>query len=440
MGRRQFFRSSQLASSKIINSKTIAQCNKCKLHLTCRSPRMEAQGIGEIKILHVAQAPGKIEDMKNEQLIGPAGTFYSRSLKKVGMELNAGMKTNACICYPPGDKKPTTTQLKACYPNLRKTIDDFKPHVIIALGDCALEALISHKFSESPGKISTFRGFIIPDREYNAWICPTYHPSFIIRDTTAKVAEIIFLDDLRNAVSMLDVPLPYYTTQNEEDKIEILKHPKQAVKWLKSLLSHSKTYLMTAFDYETASLKPQHNDTYIKTCAISMNPDHAVAFRMFDDSDFIDIFRKYLLSDSIKKIGANIKFENNWSNVKLNCNVNGWLFDTMIASHYLDNRPKIASLEFQNYVNFGIEPYDNHIKKFIKKHGSRGNDLNDIEQCDLHDLLIYNGMDAMTELRLALVQMHQLKMEYDNYYDCITLPRPEKLAPQYFLKHKELDR
>jgi DNA polymerase len=395
---------------------------------------MPPKGRGEVKILHVAQAPGKVEDLKNEQLIGPAGTLYKRCLKKAGMELDAGLKTNSCICYPPGDKRPTSTQLKACYPNLRKTIEEFKPHVIIALGDCAMETLINHKFSSSPGKITTFRGHIIPDREYNAWICPTYHPSFVMRDTTPVVAEHIFIEDLRHAVKMLDVPLPYYTKQNETDKIEILKHPKQATKWLNSLLTHARSTFMTAFDYETASLKPQREDTYIRTCAISKSADHAVAFQMFDDNDFLNAFKKYLMSKSIKKIAANMKFEQNWSNVKLKTNVNGWLYDTMIGAHYLDNRKGITSLEFQNYVNFGIEPYDYYVKKFIKKHGSRGNEINDIDLCDLHDLLIYNGMDAMTEFRLALVQMHRLKMEYDSYYDCITNVRPEQLAPQYFLQ------
>ncbi len=432
MQKNGFFRSSQLVSSKITNNQQNAHCNKCKLNLKCKNPKMTPKGRGEIKILHVGDAPDRVEDLKNDQFVGASGAYYRKCLKKLDIEINDGLKTNACVCLPPLGKKPTLTQIKACHPNLRKTINDFQPNVIIALGDHAYESLVSHKFSQGLGKIPTLRGHIIPDREYKAWICPVYHPSFLMNEYTTDVAELIFMNDIRQAIKMIDIPLPYYINENEEDKIEIIKHPKQATKWLLDLQKRVSPF-MTAFDYETASIKPQNKKTFIKTCSISLSPDSAVTFPMFNDDKFIDAFKQYLSSDKIKKIAANLKFEQNWSAVKLGTSTQGWLFDTMLASHYLDNRPKINSLEFQNYVNFGIEPYDNYVKKFIKKSDSKGNDINDIDLCDLHDLLLYNGMDAMTEFRLALVQMHRLGIEYDNYYDCITNPKPEQIAPQYFI-------
>lgn len=436
MAKKGFFKTSELASKKIKTTAKNAHCEKCKLHLTCRNPRMEPKGKGEIKVLHVAQAPEAIEDKKNEQLIGTAGKFYERSLKKVGMNLNDGLKTNACTCFPVGDKKPTKTQIKACHPNLRKCIEEFKPHVIIALGECAIESLTMHKSSTSLiGGLSTCRGFVIPDKEYNAWICPTFHPSYVMRDTTPDVAEKIFLDDLEHAVKMVDVPLPYHIKDNEESKIEILKHPKETKLWLKKMMGFPEQKFMTAFDYETSGLKPQHKDHFIRTCSISLGPDHAVAFPFFnDDQEFLTIFSRYLATTDIMKIAANMQYENTWSNVKLGMNINGWLYDTMIGMHCIDNRPKICGLERMNYFTFGVEPYDEYIGKFLKSEEGRGNSFNKIEEADLHDLLIYNGMDSMTEFRHGIVGMELNQVPYKEYYDINKNPTAQDIAPQLFVR------
>src|SRR6056297_699975 len=162
-----FFKSSQERSKKISKTnKSIAHCGSCKLYKQCKSPKMQPKGRGEIKILHVAEAPGKNEDLKNEQLIGQAGQFYSKILRKLGIELNACLKTNAINCRPPKNRKPKTKEIDACHPNLLKTIKEFQPHVIIALGDCAVESLIKPRFQEKVGGITKWRGTVIPDREY----------------------------------------------------------------------------------------------------------------------------------------------------------------------------------------------------------------------------------------------------------------------------------
>ncbi len=433
MAKKGFFRSSEIASKKIQQNNT-AHCKKCKLNLTCSSPQMTPKGKGKLKILHVAQAPGKMEDRKNEQLIGPAGTYYQKTLRSLGVELNDGLKTNANACFPYNDKKPTRTQIKCCHPNLRKTIEEFKPHVIIALGDNALYSLIHNKFDHDWSSITAMRGFIVPDREYQCWICPTFHPSYVMRETTPDIVPKIFKDDLDHAVKMLDVPLPSYINDDEREKITILKHPDDVILYLKKLLYSTEHKFLAAFDYETSGLKPQHSDQFIRTCSISTDPHSAVAFPMFNDSEFLTLFARFLAAYDIKKIAANMAFENNWSNVKLGMSVNGWFFDTMLGAHVLDNRKGITSLEYQSYVNFGVEQYDQHIKKFLKSQEGRGNDLNEINKADLKELLIYNGMDSMLEFRLAISQMERLGLPYKRYYDTNINPKAQELTPQYFIE------
>lgn len=427
-----FFKSSQIRSKKVSQTKnSIAHCGACKLYKNCKSPKMEPVGRGEIKILHVAEAPGKNEDLKGEQLIGKAGQFYSKILRNLGIELNAGLKTNAVNCRPPKNRKPKTKEIDACRAKLLKTIDEFKPHVIIALGDCAVESLIKPRFQEKVGGITKWRGAVIPDREFNAWICPTFHPSYVTRDSSPDVVERLFKDDLAHAIKMLDVPLPSFD-KDEESKIEIIKHPDEATKWIRDLFN--KNIKLTAFDYETTGLKPQRTEQEIKTCAISYGPDHAAAFPMFmDDFEFVDALTHYLSTPRIKKICANMKYERDWTHVKVYVPLNGLFYDTTIGGHFIDNRPGITSLDHQNYIYFGLPPYDRHLKKHLKN-SVGGNDLNDIDEIDLREILIYNGMDSMTEFRLGLVQMDHIGLDYSHLYDG---KRGFDFCPQVKLLHEK---
>lgn len=300
-----FFKQSQIQSKKI-NQRvpSTAQCGKCKLYQTCKNPKMPATGRGKIKLLSLAEAPGAEEDKKNEQLIGKVGQYYRRIMRSFEIDIDDGMKTNANICRPPKNKTPTLGQIKACRPNLVKTLNEFQPHVIIALGEVAVQSLIDHKFSKKVEGMQKWAGHIIPDREYNAWICPTFHPSYVQRETTPEIVEKYFKDHLRHAVKMLDVPLPEYS-KDETQHVEILKHEKETVSWLMDLMK--KESVLTAFDYETTGLKPQKKEQAIRTCSISLGPYHAVAFPIFDSDRFLSVFRSYLSSPKMKKIAANMK-------------------------------------------------------------------------------------------------------------------------------------
>lgn len=424
-----FFRQEQIASNRNFNTPNHAQCGKCKLKDTCMSPKMPPTGNFKVPLYQIAEAPGGWEDQKNEQLVGDSGQFHRRVMRRLGFHIDDGLKDNANRCRPPENKKPTKTQMQHCRPNIRETINKYKPHVIIAMGEMAVKSLIDHKFDGDIGEIGKWQGAIIPDQEYKAWICPTFHPSYVIRDTSPKAVEKIYEENLKHALQMLDIPLPYYVFENEEDKIEILKHPKEINKFMKKLV-HFHDVRLTAFDYETSGLKPHKEGHKIKTCSISWGPDHAVAFPIIKSPDFHKLFARYLASTDIMKMAADLKYEKNWSETVLGMNINGWKFDTQLGAHVLDNRPKITSLEYQNYVTFGQEPYDGSVKKYIKPNKNPGgNDFNYIDQADLRELLLYNGMDSMTEFRLGIVMMARMGIEYQHLFNEVSA---EELAPQYF--------
>ena len=84
----------------------------------------------------------------------------------------------------------------------------------------------------------------------------------------------------------------------------------------------------------------------------------------------------------------------------------GWIWDTMLAAHMVDNRRRICKLKHQAYLNFGIEDW------------SRGMDFGDDEDNELNTLgnreltdedLRYNALDAFWCYKLYEKQMSQFK-------------------------------
>ena len=45
-------------------------CGKCRLHKTCRSPKMEPYGDGSSGLMFIGESPGDGEDKLNTPLVG----------------------------------------------------------------------------------------------------------------------------------------------------------------------------------------------------------------------------------------------------------------------------------------------------------------------------------------------------------------------------------
>lgn len=384
---------------------TIPGCGACKLNKTCHSPKMQAVGKGEKQILIIAETPGKKEDIRGTQLIGSPGKFLTRILKKNGIDIKKDCrKINAVLCRPPKGKKPKEGHIEACRPNLLNEIKNNPPKLIISLGTSAIHSLLGHRWPRDLGGIQKWRGWNIPDQDLDIWICPTYHPQYVIRESIKNpAAELLFNKDIKRALKYLKKPIPDYKIKKEN--IELLIEFNDVLKYLKSFIKNPP--LIIAFDYETTGLKPHLKKHRIVTCSFSKDSETATAFVV---TNRIKPYLKEIFSNpKIWKIAANMKFEESWTKEKIKTPVINWGFDTMIASHYLDNRPSITSLKFQAFVKYGIIDYSSHIEPFLKGNKEDGgNSFNRIHEIDINELLLYNGYDSILEFRLAIDQLKEM--------------------------------
>lgn len=382
------------------------QCGKCGLHKDCNSPKMEVGGEGKVPVYWFAEAPGALEDKRGTQLCGKAGKYLRRMVKRVSdIDIEDCFKDNALRCRPPDNRDPKPHEIESCRPNAVKSIKEAAPQVIVPMGSHAVKSLLGHTLKKDIGSIMKWRGATIPDYTFNAWICPTFHPSYVMRETTPRSAKVIMRQDIERAMNLVNTPLP----QREDDTkcVEILRHPEEIREHIKDLIRHRGSYPFAAFDYETTGLKPYRKGHEIICVSICTEAYRSVAFPMLDEIK--SVFCKFLRHPEILKVAQNLKYEEAWSREILGQSVVGWLFDTMVATHILDNREDITSLKHQVYRRYGVADYDSHINPMLRSKKEGGNEFNQIHKIAIRDLLMYCGLDALYEFRLALDQMEELR-------------------------------
>jgi uracil-DNA glycosylase family 4 len=397
-----FFTKKQTAATGGVKASSVATCASCRLYKKCTSPKMKPTGKGKKKILIIAEAPSKEEDEKGTER--HAGELLRSHLKDLGVDLTKDCwKTYAIICCPHKKEAPTRQQIVCCRPNILKAIETHKPKLIILLGGAAIESVIGTVVKKDLGGVTKWRGWTIPDRQFNCWICPTFHPSYLLKSNTSEVAELIFGQDLKRAVGMLNKHMP-----SERESVNVVLNTEHACTELKNLLRDEPK--RAAFDYECTGLKPFAEGHKIVCCAIATSSRRVFAFLL--NKKTTPLLVLFLKNKKIRKIAANLKYEEQWSRVILGTRVKGWLWDTMQASHILDNRRGINGLKFQVYVNFGLVDYDSHLSHLLKSKDHKNvNSINQIHKIDQKELLEYCGMDALLEYRLAMIQRRAFRDE-----------------------------
>ena len=371
----------------------------CKLNRGCHSPKMPVTGQGKMKILVVAEAPGEREDRQNTQLVGQAGQLLRDLLAEFGVDLDRDCrKTNAVRCRPPDNRKPSAVEITSCQPHIWEEIREHPPKLILLLGQVAVESFLSGRMRKV-GTIGRWRGFVVPDQKAKTWVAPTFHPSYILRsregrairgktDSDTPVEERTLLSDLERALGHLRKPFP----TAPEPRIGINRLPD---------ISRPATF---SIDYETTGLRPWEQKGHrIISCAFGYETG-AAAFPI--DENSTKHLKAALADFSIKKVGHNAKFEHAWAAQCLGVETQGWIWDTMLAAHMVDNRKNICGLKHQIYLNFGVEDWSGEINFGEDDEEESLENVSKIT-APTDELLRYNSLDAWYCYKLYEKQMKQ---------------------------------
>lgn len=384
-----FFPESSLALKRPLP--LLPACGRCGLHKSCRSPKMPVHGEGRRKVLVVGEAPGGTEDEQGRPFVGKAGR-YLRSLLPDDVDLDRDCwVTNALACRPPANATPTPEQVEACRPAVFKALRDLGPETVILLGGPAVRSVIGQLWGKGdPGGAGRWAGWVVPNREPDCWLCPTYHPSYAMRSDEVgdPVPSLLLRRHLAAAFALEGRPwggaAPDY-----RDQVEVILDPGKAARRLRRFC---KKTTPVAFDYEAEAIKPDGPKLRIACAAVS-DGEETVAFPWHGEA--AEAAREFLRSP-VPKVASNLQYEERWTLAKLGCPVRNWHHDTMLAAHLLDNRPGVAGLKFQAFALLGWPSYDDHVHPYLVSPGS--NEPNKVFECDVWDLCLYCGLDAVLEV------------------------------------------
>lgn len=398
-----FFTAKQVKSDITL---TPQSCASCGLYKDCENPRMSPKGKFRKKVMIIGEYPVEWEDAENRLWNRRIGRFFKKTLADMGLDVHRDcLSLNAVNCRPMDKVDITPNHVYCCRKRVFKTIKQYQPKVIILLGKLPIESIIGSVVPRNLGGTFKWRGWCIPDRKFNAWICPTFHPIYVsrLKDEKNQLPFTIWKQDLARILKHIDKPLP--TKTNEESCIQYLWTAKDLIKVLPDLINAP----LLSFDYEGTGLKP-HRDAQkiVSVSAVTKNG----AFGWMNNPVMAKIFRKVLLS-KVPKTAHNLQFENAWSYFKMNARVNNWKWCSMNAAHVLDNRKGVTGLKFQTYANFGVGDYDSHINPFLKSPAGAGNNaLNRIEdyvrEYGEESLLKYNVLDSIFGYNLTVTQMRSI--------------------------------
>jgi uracil-DNA glycosylase family 4 len=398
-----FFKAEQLKGTAPHSS--LPACGKCGLYRQCQSPKMPPGGRKKRRIMFLGEAPGATEDRRNTQLVGDAGQCLRKLLDGI-VELDDCIKHNSISCRPPSNEMDDL-YIDACRPLVNKAIRELKPNVIVLLGASALKSVVGPEWSEILGEMARWVGWHIPSQRHNAWLCPTYHPSYVMRQENDKALWNIVRNQLRAAVRLEDVPVPMFDVEERKKQIDIYEDPRKTEMALKRLIG---CIGLCSFDYETECLRPELPwELFSVSFHVMPNEAHEGPFTFSGrlDASCYPALSAVLRNGNLKKIGTNIKFEERWTRRRLGHGVAGWLWDTMLSTHIADNREGITGLKFQTYINLGIGDYAEKIKPFFDSTGSTDKGRNMIRKAPLREVLMYGGLDAIFEYEIGKLQMER---------------------------------
>ena len=173
--------------------KQAEECHLCELSKG-RTKVVFGEGNINADILFIGEGPGASEDTQGKPFVGKSGELLTKMIENV-LEIPREHVyiTNIVKCRPLGNREPTTSEAHTCIPYLHKQIELIKPKLIVTLGGTAY-----HYLTEDNTPITQVRGILKKQADYT--IIPTYHPSYLLRNPSAK--KEVF-EDLKKVKSLM---------------------------------------------------------------------------------------------------------------------------------------------------------------------------------------------------------------------------------------------
>jgi uracil-DNA glycosylase family 4 len=359
-----------------------ANCSECPLKDNDFVP---PYGPSDASKIIVGEAPGRDEVREGRPFVGRAGKLLLAALEENDLALKDCWTTNAVLCRPPRNAKPSDEALACCstrlYPELEALPKD--ADILLTGRPAAFQVLNIDK------GIAGTRGRWYSYGEGRAMI--TWHPAYILRkpsdapdflrDIKKFVTghqEILFVKDAPPEVVWLDTPEKIYSVLGERVDTEF------------------------AFDFETNQTSWVRNAALMLGIAFESFRGYVITDNMlYDSPEAIGILNEFFKRN--KPIAHNGKFDTMFGR-RLGIDEMWVWFDTLLGNYVLDERSTgVHGLKKLNRERFDLDDYEMPmVRKYMK---SKNDDWSKIPPDVLAQYLV---IDVVTTRRLKDLEMEEM--------------------------------
>ncbi|MEL7499835.1 MAG: uracil-DNA glycosylase [Planctomycetota bacterium] len=167
------------ADLKVINDE-VASCTKCSVLAGARNCTVFGVGNPQARLVLIGEAPGEQEDKTGEPFVGAAGQLLDKMLAACGLNRQEHVYIlNAVKCRPPQNRNPKPDELENCWGYAQRQLEFIQPEFICCLGSVAARTVL--QTTQSVGRLR--KQF---HRYRDSKVIVTYHPSYLLRTTSAK--------------------------------------------------------------------------------------------------------------------------------------------------------------------------------------------------------------------------------------------------------------
>jgi DNA polymerase-1 len=346
----------------------------------------------QFDVMVIGEGPGHEEDKHGMPFQGRAGEILSDFLVNSGLDSNKIFITNTVRCRPPGNRKPTVGEMKACLPHLLREIQQIQPKVVLLLGNSALRLFKLH----NEGGIMSIRGKVY-ERKIPEWeespvfkVIPTLHPAAFLHrqkedDAESKKLMNRCLDDYKLVGEVLrggEAPPFYVPDWHLVDSFEKIDEMVEEIKQAKvfsfdtesAATPYTKEPLICisfcwGFPGKVGVLPWRQHDPRAPELIPKQHYDEIWLKNSFGANNaekVIEKLRPIFEDSTIAKTAHNIKYDVNVLRYHLKIRTRGFFYDPMILHHLLDENPP-HDLAFLADTEFKVGDYEAPRKKITGK-------------------------------------------------------------------------
>ncbi len=157
----------------------VAVCTRCEVLACQRKHTVPGEGNLAARVLFLGEAPGADEDAAGRPFVGKSGQLLTKMIEACTFQREDVMILNTIKCRPPGNRNPEPDELQNCREYLDRQLELIQPEYIVCLGLVATKALLKTALT-----VGQLRGRI--HRYRSSKVIVTYHPSYLLREPSAK--------------------------------------------------------------------------------------------------------------------------------------------------------------------------------------------------------------------------------------------------------------